>query len=110
MVDISHLSVEELVELQSEIENLIIQKKSEVKNELIAEFRAKAESLGIDMSDLVPSLKKKTSSKAKPKLPAKYRNTDNPQETWTGRGKKPTWLVKELENPGTELNDFEVKA
>ena len=27
----------------------------------------------------------------------KYRNPDNPEQTWTGRGKKPSWLKDALD-------------
>ena len=37
----------------------------------------------------------------------KYRNTDNNEETWTGRGRKPTWLVDALAT-GRKLEDFAI--
>ena len=40
--------------------------------------------------------------------PLKYKNPDNEVETWTGRGRKPTWLVVAL-GKGKKLEDFEVK-
>ena len=38
----------------------------------------------------------------------KYKNPDNEFETWTGRGRKPTWLVVAMKS-GKTLEDFEVK-
>jgi DNA-binding protein H-NS len=35
----------------------------------------------------------------------KYRNPDNPAETWAGRGLKPRWLTAAIKG-GKELNDF----
>ena len=35
----------------------------------------------------------------------KYRNPDNPSETWAGRGLKPHWLVAALKS-GKKLEDF----
>jgi DNA-binding protein H-NS len=40
--------------------------------------------------------------------PVKYKNPDNEFETWTGRGRKPTWLVVAMKS-GKKLEDFEVK-
>jgi DNA-binding protein H-NS len=37
----------------------------------------------------------------------KYRNKHNSEETWTGRGKQPKWLVQELEK-GAKLEDFAI--
>ncbi|WP_228133051.1 H-NS family nucleoid-associated regulatory protein, partial [Acinetobacter baumannii] len=35
----------------------------------------------------------------------RYRNKNNAEETWTGRGKQPRWLVAEIEK-GAKLEDF----
>lgn len=34
--------------------------------------------------------------KAGAKVPPKYRNPANPEQTWTGRGKQPRWLAEEV--------------
>ncbi|MCC8538845.1 H-NS family nucleoid-associated regulatory protein [Xanthomonas axonopodis pv. poinsettiicola] len=39
------------------------------------------------------------------KVPPKYRNPANPQDTWTGRGKQPRWLA-ELTAAGKKVEDF----
>jgi DNA-binding protein H-NS len=36
---------------------------------------------------------------------AKYRNPDNPAETWAGRGLKPRWLAAAIKS-GQKLDDF----
>jgi DNA-binding protein H-NS len=37
----------------------------------------------------------------------KYRNPDNPSETWSGRGRQPRWLTAALKT-GRKLRDFEI--
>ncbi|MBB5864326.1 H-NS family nucleoid-associated regulatory protein [Xanthomonas sp. 3058] len=39
------------------------------------------------------------------KVPPKYRNPANPQDTWTGRGKQPRWMA-ELTAAGKKVEDF----
>ena len=39
------------------------------------------------------------------KVAPKYRNPDNPRETWTGRGKQPRWLAS-LTAKGRNLGEF----
>ena len=39
----------------------------------------------------------------------KYRNPDNPAETWAGRGLKPRWLAAALKT-GKKLEDFSIVA
>ncbi|WP_287961779.1 H-NS histone family protein [Alcanivorax sp.] len=41
-------------------------------------------------------------------VPPKYRNPDNPSETWTGRGRKPRWVVAALER-GLTLDDLRIR-
>jgi DNA-binding protein H-NS len=39
----------------------------------------------------------------------KYRNPENPGETWAGRGLKPRWLAAALK-AGKKLEDFSIQA
>jgi DNA-binding protein H-NS len=39
----------------------------------------------------------------------KYRNPENPEETWAGRGLKPRWLAAALKT-GKKLEDFTITA
>jgi DNA-binding protein H-NS len=42
---------------------------------------------------------------ARGKVAAKYRNPDNPAETWAGRGLKPRWLAAAIK-AGKKQDDF----
>ena len=41
------------------------------------------------------------------KRPPKYRNSDKPEETWCGIGKRPNWLKAQL-NAGHRLEEFRI--
>jgi DNA-binding protein H-NS len=43
-----------------------------------------------------------------PKALTKYRNPQNPKETWTGRGKQPRWLAAQLRS-GKKLDQFLIR-
>ena len=43
-----------------------------------------------------------------PKVEAKYRNPNDPSETWSGRGKTPRWLAK-LIAAGRKLDEFSIQ-
>src|SRR5258708_24058278 len=43
-----------------------------------------------------------------PVLP-KFRNPDEPSETWAGRGKQPRWLRKQLRS-GRRMDDFRIES
>jgi DNA-binding protein H-NS len=38
----------------------------------------------------------------------KFRNPDDPSETWAGRGKQPRWLAEQLRS-GKSLDDFRIE-
>ncbi len=42
-------------------------------------------------------------------VPPKYRNPDNPAETWAGRGLKPRWLAAAIK-AGHKIEDFSIDA
>jgi len=104
MKELEEMSAEELVDLKTRIDTLLKTRKAEASNELLAEFREKAESLGIDFDVLVgKSKKKKSSTKRVPK----YRNPENSSETWTGQGRQPNW-VKTYLDQGKDLKDIAI--
>jgi DNA-binding protein H-NS len=43
-----------------------------------------------------------------PKVEAKFRNPDNPSDTWSGRGKTPRWLAR-LIATGRKLDEFRIQ-
>ena len=43
-----------------------------------------------------------------PVLP-KFRNPDEPSETWAGRGKQPRWVRKQLRS-GKRMDDFRIQS
>lgn len=46
--------------------------------------------------------------RARRSLPPKYRNPEDPNETWAGRGLKPRWLVAAMKRDKKKLSDFEI--
>lgn len=39
----------------------------------------------------------------------KFRNPDNPSETWAGRGKQPRWVADQLRS-GKSIDDFRIET
>ena len=44
-----------------------------------------------------------------PTVVPKYRNPDQPSETWAGRGKQPRWLTAQLRS-GKRIDDFRIES
>lgn len=94
-------------ELVAQAEKLMRQAEAARKAEIttaVGEIKAKMTEYGITLADLGCSAKGAKSRKA---VAAKYRNPAN-NETWSGRGRVPRWLVA-LEGAGRKREEFAVK-
>ncbi|MDV7546798.1 H-NS histone family protein [Acinetobacter baumannii] len=107
MLDISPLSIQELKDLQVQAEQLISQKKDQAIEDAYIQVNEIAESVGLTINQLLEIGSQKV-KKTRKSVEPRYRNKKNDQETWTGRGKQPRWLVAEIEN-GAKLEDFLIK-
>ena len=96
MQDYSTLSFDQLKTLHQDIGALIAQRRAETLEQIKQQISA----LGFNADDLVQS-KKRT-----PRLaPVRYRNPEQPENTWSGRGKRPQWLQAKLAE-GRSLDEF----
>lgn len=105
---LNKLTVQDLVRLTQAAEAKRREKIDAAKGNLVAEFRAKAEQLGLSLDALMPSpapsgRPRKSGERAK--VAAKFRGPNG--EEWTGRGRLPTWL-KTLEAEGQSRDQFAV--
>jgi len=105
-LDISTLSVEQITFLQKEIEkHKVLARQREIAT--IKDAIAKAlEDGGLSVSDLpalFPSLAR-SGSKAR----VAYRHPEKPRLTWTGKGRRPAWVVKYLAGDASRLQDLVV--
>jgi DNA-binding protein H-NS len=78
------------------------------KADVLETFRTQAEALGLDPASLAKALAKRGNSRPRASSHAdgrssvkpKYRNPQNPSETWAGRGAKPKWYEAHLARGG----------
>lgn len=92
-IDLSIYSVQQLEELAIQVEQEIQQKKALARKSLIADLERVARDAGVSLSDLFGEQAKSTPVKARAAVAAKYRNPNNPTQTWSGRGRQPVWLA-----------------
>lgn len=103
--DLEELSLSELKKLQKDVDKAIASFEARQKAAARAELEAKAKELGFSLNQLLDDAPtKKKSAPAKPK----YRNPANPDQTWSGRGRKPRWLTVALTRVGAKLEDFAI--
>lgn len=110
-VDISKLGASELEALQNEIEARKKELAEENKKAAISEAKDVADKYGLSIEELVallsPSGAKAKSASGSSEKVVRFRDPDNPGNTWAGRGRKPDWLIEALDN-GRELDEFRV--
>jgi DNA-binding protein H-NS len=110
------MDVPELTGLIQAAEEKRREKLHAAKQELVAEFRARAAGLGIALESLFPQAAgaaqgpsgqggRKMRSDAGQKLTPRYRGPNG--EEWAGRGRPPSWLTA-LEEQGRTREEFAV--
>lgn len=101
-VNYSELSVSELQEAINKAQNALDEKKDAEKATLKAEILELVKSRGFSMEELFGFEGK---GKKKAKVAVTHQDPKNPSHTWSGRGRKPKWLVEAIEN-GAKIEDF----
>ena len=110
-IDLSELSLIELMGLQNALPAIIEQAKQSEKAILQQKIAALAAESGFELSEVFDSLlispekEKKKKSKQIGFVKAKYHNPNNTEQTWTGKGRKPKWATLHLKEGG-DLQDL----
>lgn len=105
MIDLQSSSADELQTLISNAKKALESIKFNKRKEVITQIKELAAS--IDMVADLSEIDKKSVRKTTTKVAIKYRNPDNAENTWTGRGVMPKWLRALLE-AGRDRSEFEV--
>lgn len=95
-MDLSTLSKDELLTLQKDVASALKSFEDRKKKEALAAAEAVAREHGFALAELTG--KKASASRN----PAKYANPADKSQTWTGRGRKPGWVLT-LEADGKDL-------
>lgn len=106
-LDVEQLPAKELEILLRNIEQAIPERRKAEVAALREKFTALAAEAGYTLEEVMGSRgPKKVASKSA--VAVKYRNPENPAETWTGRGRMASWLAGKLKKRGAKLEDFAV--
>jgi DNA-binding protein H-NS len=123
-IDLSGMSVAELNDLGKRITKEVRVREAQEKREserlaaekrkdLYHQMRELAAKAGMSVEDVVANApirgrRKRSAMITGPKSPPKYRNPENPDQTWTGKGRKPGWLVAALDS-GKNIKELEIQ-
>ena len=98
-IDLNTMSMAELKKLSKGVEKAIATHEERQRKDALAAAEAKAKEMGFTLSELIgKSATAKVGSLSSPK----YRHPDDPDVTWTGRGRQPEWMKSALANGRTK--------
>ncbi len=103
-MDISVLSLAELIDLQKRIPTEIKRRKAKEKNALLVRVKKMVADHGFSLDDLLAQ-ERKSGAKTRAPVRIKYRHPKDASLTWTGRGRTPKW-VEQWQNSGGKLEQL----
>jgi DNA-binding protein H-NS len=98
-VNVDRMSLKQLRELETKLHRAIPAARERERAKIKQDMAALAEKHGFSLRELMGGR-----GKGSVKVP-RYANSDDPSQTWTGRGRKPNWLVAKLKR-GAKAEDF----
>lgn len=107
MIDISHLNLIQLAELKKQIDVEVVRRKETEKQNLRAEIQRLAAAAGLSVSEIMEGVEKKTRKVSASSGIAQFRNPADESQTWTGRGRKPQWVL-DWTNAGKSIEDLRI--
>jgi DNA-binding protein H-NS len=93
IMDLTRLDLPTLTQLQQKLNKEINKRKSQEKKRMIERFQHEASEYGFTLHELF--------GEDVIDLNVKYRHPDDPKFTWSGRGRKPRWIVDWEKSGGT---------
>src|SRR5262245_28017095 len=95
------MSFAELAQMETRIARLKIEKQNAERGELRERIIAMVKEHGFEISDLFGK-----GGKGKGTVAVKYRDPKNPENTWTGRGRMPRWMVAATKGGKAKREEF----
>lgn len=100
-IDLDKMSLRDLRDLRNKLDKAITSFEDRRKREALVAVESAAREFGFSLADLA------SSKTGRSKVAAKYANPDDPEATWTGRGRKPRWVLDALDS-GKTLENLEI--
>ena len=100
-----------LMQRKEQIDKELQKTKEQLFNNLREEILEKVNNSPFEFDELFPQFSQTHSKpamksvKSRSDLPPTHRDPENPDHTWTGKGRKPKWLVSYIED-GRETDEF----
>jgi DNA-binding protein H-NS len=97
--NLEKMTLKQLLGLEVQVQGAIAKTRERERTEVKKALAELAEKRGFKLQELM-------GGRGKGKMTiAKYANPEDSSQTWTGRGRKPNWLVAKLKR-GASMSDF----
>ena len=104
-LDYSKYERAELLQIQKEIPIELKKRDKAIRQELRKKMQEMVEKEGFSLDEVLTTTKAKATTKTAPK----YCDPADSSSTWTGRGRKPLWVIAALES-GKTLDDLLIQS
>jgi DNA-binding protein H-NS len=101
-MDLNSMDINELKTLKRDVDKAVASYEDRRLQEARHAIEAQAREMGYSLSELLGGAKKIKSISA-----PKYRHPENPDLTWTGKGRRPKWII-EAQNRGVDIATMEI--
>ena len=106
-IDLSGLNIDQLTDLVGKAQSEMASREKQRRKDLRSELERRVVADGYKLADIFPELRNGASGgRQRRKMPVKFRNPQNPEETWTGIGRSPKWVQAILEERGIDMAAF----
>jgi DNA-binding protein H-NS len=104
-LNLDKMPLKDLVELELKLKRAIGAARERERSDIKDQALALISEAGFTVTELFGT-GGRVSTKGRT-VAAKYANPDDRTQTWTGRGRKPNWVVTKLKN-GSKMEDFAI--
>jgi DNA-binding protein H-NS len=109
MLDLETMSREELVSLRANLDKAISTAAERDRRKALRAAEEAVRAHGFTLADVahLAGAGARGARRTKTERAPAYRNPDNPEQTWSGRGRRPRW-IHEAEAAGRSLEEMRV--
>lgn len=104
-MDLKGMSRKELEKLKADVDKALVAVESREKKDALKAAEKAAADFGFTLAEIVSG--STTAKKASRPGAARYKNPENPSQTWTGKGRQPGWFKAALA-AGTDPSVLEI--
>ena len=105
-IDLDQMSYSDLQKLSRDVAKAMSTFEDRRRRDALAEMQEVARKHGVDMNEVIGASPKSGKGKGS-KGAARFRNPADPEQTWTGRGRKPNWVKSALDS-GKKMDDLAI--